>query len=80
MLLSIGVRCFPDPWRLTIRCRCGREREAPLPVIARLGLGEHEARTLGDLVRRLRCQRCGGRPISIAASHEALREGDELLP
>ena len=79
MLLSIGVRCFPNPWVLTIRCRCGRQREAPLPSIARVGLGEHETRTLGDVVRRLRCQECGGRPISIVANHDPLWEGDELL-
>ena len=39
-------------------CRCAEgERETPLPAIARLGLGEHEARTLGDLVRRFLLQR-----------------------
>ena len=79
MLLSLGVRCLPHPWVLTIRCRCGREREAPLAAVARVGLGEHEARTLGDVVRRLRCQECGRRPISVVASHNPSWEGDELL-
>lgn len=79
MLLSVGVRCFLDPWMLTIRCGCGRERAAPLPAMAKVGLGELEARTLGDLVRRLRCQGCGQQPGSVIASHEPSRQREELV-
>ena len=79
MLLSLGVRVFLNSWTLTVRCRCGRKQTAPLPSIAKVGLGELEARTLGDLVRRLRCQGCGQRPASVIAAHEPSREMEELV-
>ena len=80
MLLSIGVRSFSDPWMLTIRFCCGRERQAPPPAIARLGLGAHEARKSGDVVRRLRCQECGGRPINVFATPDPSSEGMSCWP
>lgn len=79
MLLSLGVRCFLNPWMLTIRCSCGRERAVPLPSIAKAGLGEHEQRTLGNLVRRLRCQDCKQPPASVIASHEPSSQREELV-
>ena len=59
MWASLDVRVFLEPWTLTMRCSCGREREASLPDLARSGLRDREQRTLGKLVQRLQCQDCG---------------------
>ncbi len=67
MLTSLDVLVFLEPWTLTVRCICGRERVASLPDLARVGLRDREHRTLGKLVRRLRCQDCGQPPASVIA-------------
>ena len=69
MLASLHVRVFLEPWTLTIRCGCGREHVASPPELGRTGLQDREERTLGKLVRRLTCQACGERPISVIAEH-----------
>ena len=79
MLASLDVRVFLDPWTLTIRCSCGRTRVASLPELARTRLGEREVRTLGDLVRRLRCQDCDQRPASVIAEHTPSNEREEMV-
>ena len=79
MLASLEARVFLDPWTLTIRCACGRERVASLPELARSGLQDREQRTLGKLVRRLTCQSCGQRPISVIAEHAPSNEREEML-
>lgn len=79
MLLSLGVRCFRNPWMLTIRCSCGRERETLLPALAKTGLGEREMRTLGDVARRLRCEDCGKPLGSVIASYEPSQQREELM-
>ena len=79
MLASLDVRVFLDPWTLTVRCACGRERVASLPDLARTGLRDREHRTLGKLVDRLRCQDCGQRPASVIAEHTPSNEREELM-
>ena len=79
MLLSLPARCFLSTWLLTIRCGCADERRIPLPELARIRLRDREERTLGNLVRRLVCQRCGQRPGSVIAEHEPSNVREELI-
>lgn len=79
MLLSLNVRCFRAPWMLTVRCSCGRVHSVPMLDLALAKLGDREERTLGNLVHRLRCRDCGGRPASVIAEHEPSREREELV-
>ena len=50
---------------LEIRCACGRTVVAPFraTLIARPALARVQ---LGDIVPRIRCESCGGRPIGVA--------------
>ena len=79
MLASLDVRVFLEPWTLTVRCACGRELVASLPELAKVRLGDREARTLGKLVRRLSCQDCGQGPASVIAEHAPSNEREEML-
>lgn len=54
MLLSLGVRCFRNPWMLKIRCSYGREVEIPLPALVKVEFGGPRR-----LSWRRRCQNCG---------------------
>ena len=78
MLASLDVRVFLEPWTLTIRCGCGREHVTSLPKLGRTGLQDREERTLGKLVRRLTCQGCGRRPVSVIAEHAPSGERQEM--
>ena len=79
MLASLHVRVFLEPWALTIRCGCGRERVASLPELGRIGLRDREERTLGRLVRRLTCQGCGRRPVGVIAEYAPSGERQEMV-
>ena len=79
MLLSLEAHCFLSSWTITIRCPCGREQQPPLPELAQVKLKDLEKRTLGNLVRRLTCQDCGQKPISVVVEHLPSNVREELV-
>ena len=79
MLLSLEAGCFLSSWTITIRCACGRDQQRPLLELARVKLKDREKRTLGNLVRRLTCQGCGQKPISVVVEHPPSNEREELV-
>ncbi len=79
MWLSLETRCFLPSWIITIRCACGREQQKPLPELAQVRLKDREMRRLGDLVRRLTCQDCGKKPISVVVEHPQSNVREELM-
>ncbi len=53
------LAAWPGHW-LTVRCACGRTSHLPTKMLAR----QHgDQAKLAKLVARLRCERCGARPI-----------------
>ena len=79
MLLSLEAYCFLPSWTITIRCACGRDQRRPLPDLAQVRMKDLEKRTLGNLVRRLTCQKCGQKPISVVVEHPPSNEWEELV-
>ena len=79
MLLSLEAHCFLSSWTITIRCTCGCVQRRPLPELAQVRMKDLEKRTLGNLVRRLTCQECGQKPVSVVVEHPALNEREELV-
>ena len=59
--------------------RAGGSLAAFLPELPKMRLGNREERTLGKLVRRLMCQDCGQRPVSVIAEHAPSGEREEML-
>ena len=59
-------------WWLIIRCRCGYRVDFPIRLLAR----RHGLDTDLNLVgRRLRCQRCGQRPLEVQMTDRPDRMG-----
>ena len=57
---------------LTFKCACGHARQASPRTLA--ALVSWDAR-LEDLVKRLRCSKCGRRECSVSVRHEHKRDG-----
>ncbi len=79
MLLSLEAKCFRSSWTITIRCACRRDQRRPLPELAWVQLKDREKRMLGNLVRRLTCQDCGQKPISVVVEHPPSNEREQLV-
>ena len=61
LVLAAGVGALRRHW-LETRCGCGASTQIPLRMLAEQGQG---ARTIADVLIRLRCKSCGRAPIAV---------------
>jgi hypothetical protein len=63
---------YGGQYLITIKCPCGHTRDARPQTLA--GIAGRDA-LLADVVKRMRCSRCGARKCSVSVRPETKRDG-----